>query len=180
MFIIKYKKKICSFFLFILLLVNSNYFNNFLLSNSLFKPKIFISFSPYGNTENIIINFINKASKEILLVMYNFTDKKIANSLLKAVYRGVNVKIILDGNVLRNKQKIKKYLRNTNIKFNYLYRNMHNKFIIIDNNIVGTGSYNYTFNAQNNNAENIIFLEYFPKIVNKYKKEFYRLWYESV
>ncbi len=159
-------------------------FFNFMKSNIFYKYKsrIFVSFSPYGHTENIILNFINNSNKEILLVMYNFTNKKIANSLLKAFYRGVNIKIILDGNVFKQKNFLIRYLVKNilNIRFNYLYKNMHNKFIIIDNNIVGTGSYNYTFSADHYNSENVIFLENTPKIILKYKKEFYKLWFESI
>lgn len=33
---------------------------------------------------------------------------------------------------------------------------MHNKFFISDNKLLGTGSFNWTYNAVNNNYENLL------------------------
>ncbi|AKZ66177.1 phospholipase D-like domain-containing protein [Candidatus Palibaumannia cicadellinicola] len=53
---------------------------------------------------------------------------------------------------------------------------MHNKFMIIDNNIIQTGSFNYTKNAEKYNAENIIIIYNRPDIANIYTQEFNKLW----
>jgi len=52
---------------------------------------------------------------------------------------------------------------------------MHNKFAIIDNAIVLTGSYNWTVSASNNNQENILIIES-KLVVSNYQNEYNKLW----
>jgi phosphatidylserine/phosphatidylglycerophosphate/cardiolipin synthase-like enzyme len=52
---------------------------------------------------------------------------------------------------------------------------MHNKFAVIDNAVILTGSYNWTISASNCNQENILIIE--SKLVsNNYQNEFNKLW----
>jgi phosphatidylserine/phosphatidylglycerophosphate/cardiolipin synthase-like enzyme len=52
---------------------------------------------------------------------------------------------------------------------------MHNKFIVIDEDTIMTGSYNFTTNAEENNRENLIIIP--NKIVaQKYYKQFNIYW----
>ena len=53
------------------------------------------------------------------------------------------------------------YLQTNNIYLKIDYQPMiaHNKVMIIDSNIVATGSYNYTYRAQEKNAENILIIK---------------------
>ncbi len=154
---------------------------NFSLSCNYFnKPKLMVLFSSNKNykIEDKIINYISNAKKELLLAAYNLTSKNIINSLIEAYKKGVKIKILLDGkNFKKNHIFLNKmFYYNIPIKLNYNYNIMHNKFLVIDNSSVETGSYNYTFSANNLNAENIIYLNCVPKIAVKYKKEFYKLW----
>ena len=52
---------------------------------------------------------------------------------------------------------------------------MHHKVIIIDDETVITGSYNYSKNAENSNDENILIIKN-AKIASRYFKEFKRCW----
>ena len=52
---------------------------------------------------------------------------------------------------------------------------MHNKFIIVDNTKLFTGSYNFTNDAENNNYENVIITDD-PETVTAFREEFKRLW----
>jgi len=51
---------------------------------------------------------------------------------------------------------------------------MHNKFAVIDEKEVITGSYNWTNNAEENNYENAVFITD-PEIVKQFSSEFDRL-----
>ena len=53
---------------------------------------------------------------------------------------------------------------------------MHDKFCVIDNQIVISGSYNWTNNAEYKNSENINIIEDDNKLATKYSLEFNRLW----
>ncbi len=166
------KKKILFFILFNIFYLNVSF------PFSCIKSKIWILFSSRYKIENYILNYINRSKKEVLLAAYQLTSKNIIYSLIKAYNRNVKIKILLDGkNITKKKYFLKKlYNLHIPIKLNFNYNIMHNKFLIIDNNSVETGSYNYTFSANHLNAENIIYLECFPKIALKYKREFLRLW----
>ncbi len=163
------------FFLFLNICFSYNLFN---------KPKIMVYFSSNKNIriENKIINYINNAKKEILVVAYTLSSKKIINALNNIYKKGVKVKILLDGKNIKNKLYVLNKIMNLNIpiKINFNYNIMHNKFLVIDGKSVETGSYNYTFSANSLNAENIIYLNGMPNIANKYKKEFLKLWNTSI
>ena len=52
---------------------------------------------------------------------------------------------------------------------------MHNKFAIIDNRLLLTGSYNWTFSANNRNDENLMVIDD-PEIIEIFKNQFVNLW----
>jgi len=54
----------------------------------------------------------------------------------------------------------------------------HSKTIIIDNHIVLTGSFNFTYSAQNTNQENIIHMKNIY-VNDMFKNNFYKKWDES-
>ena len=55
---------------------------------------------------------------------------------------------------------------------------MHNKFVIIDDKLLLTGSFNWSFSAVNKNWENIMITGN-PDIVNPYIDNFEQLWESS-
>ncbi len=54
---------------------------------------------------------------------------------------------------------------------------MHDKFAVIDEAVVLTGSFNWTSQAVKNNQENILFIEN-SELADKYMQEFNKLWKE--
>ena len=52
---------------------------------------------------------------------------------------------------------------------------MHHKFAIIDNRILLTGSYNWTFSANNRNDENLMVIDD-PEIIEIFQNQFINLW----
>jgi cardiolipin hydrolase len=52
---------------------------------------------------------------------------------------------------------------------------MHNKYAIIDESVIVTGSFNWTTQAINNNQENLLFYED-RELAAQYVKEFNKLW----
>ncbi len=167
--------------IFFYFLIFFSFSKNILSCNLNSKPKIFVFFSPSKKLENFLVNIIYHANKEILIAAYNFTNKNILNAIIDSYFKGVRVKILLDGKNNCKKKKLLNLLLKLGIPFrlNYSYKIMHNKFLIIDNNSVETGSYNYTFSASKLNSENIIYLKCVPKIAVKYKNEFFNLWRKS-
>ena len=66
------------------------------------------------------------------------------------------------------------YATNVDKNGDYL---MHHKFCIIDNNIVMTGSFNWTMQAIMGNNENVIITSEL-EVVNPFVSEFEKLWNE--
>ncbi|XZR53185.1 MAG: phospholipase D family protein [Enterobacteriaceae bacterium] len=153
----------------------------------LFKQKsniinIEVGFSPGETAKNIILKSIKNSKKTIDIAAYSFTSKSIAMLLVKAYNKGIKIRVVADKKSNMGKYTIIKYLKKHNIKvkLNNKYSIMHNKFMIIDNNSIETGSFNYTKNAVYKNAENIILIKNIYNITKIYKKEFNILWKESI
>ena len=54
---------------------------------------------------------------------------------------------------------------------------MHNKFMIVDDTFLMTGSFNWTFQAGAHNQENLLVVDH-PFYIEKYVTEFNSLWAE--
>jgi len=150
----------------------------FILSfNSLAKVKVY--FSLYDAPELIIIEKIDNAKDFINIAMYTFTDREIAQAIIRAKDRGVNIKIYLDRSQINAKYSKSRYFINNGIEEgirissnNYI---MYNKFAVIDNKIVITGSYNWTASAGERNDENLLVIDD-KNIIKEYQNQFNILW----
>lgn len=56
---------------------------------------------------------------------------------------------------------------------------MHNKFIVVDNQTVETGSFNYSAGAVDKNAENVLVMWNYPNVASRYANECNRLYNEA-
>ncbi len=135
--------------------------------------------------ESVVLQAINGSKKSIHLAAYSFTSKPIAEALVAAHKRGVEVKALLDKS---NKAKAGKqnysgaqFLANMGIetRINSRYAIQHNKFMVIDGTSVETGSFNYTTAAAKRNAENALLITDAPDLAKNYEREWQRLWDES-
>ncbi len=126
-----------------------------------------------------ILSEINNSQKSIFLAMAFFTDRDIANSIIEASKRSVFVDVILSSNA--QNETVKQMFRNENINIHAFETGderglMHHKFCLIDNKITINGSYNYSYNASNNNVENIHVTDDFS-VYSQFYSEFERLKY---
>jgi phosphatidylserine/phosphatidylglycerophosphate/cardiolipin synthase-like enzyme len=119
-----------------------------------------ICFSPKGGCTEAIIKEINNAKSEILVQAYSFTSAPIAKALLNAHKRGVKVEAILDKSQRTEKYTSATFLSNAGIPtyIDAKHAIAHNKIMIIDREIVITGSFNFTKAAEEKNAENLLII----------------------
>ncbi len=136
-----------------------------------------VYFSLYDNPQKEIIKNINQAQAFINIAMYIFTDKEIALPLVKARERGVKVRLYLDKDQVDYKYSQSRFLVQKGIKTRISSNNyiMHNKFAIIDNRLILTGSYNWTFSANNRNDENLMIIDD-PELIEIFQNQFINLW----
>lgn len=105
-----------------------------------------------------IISEIENANQSIFLAMAWFTDRDIANAIIAAKNRNITIDIILSSNA--QNETVKQMFKDSNVSIHAFETGdergmMHHKFCLIDNRISINGSYNYSYNASNNNVENI-------------------------
>jgi len=143
--------------------------------STLAKTEVY--FSLYDNPQKEIIKNINQAKAFINIAMYIFTDREIALPLIKARERGVKVRLYLDKDQVGYKYSQSRFLVQKGIKTRISSNNyiMHNKFAIIDNRLLLTGSYNWTFSANNRNDENLMVITD-PEIIEIFQNQFINLW----
>ncbi len=136
-----------------------------------------VYFSLYDNPQKEIIKNINQAEAFINIAMYIFTDREIALPLIKARERGVKIRLYLDKEQVEYKYSQSRFLVQNGVKTRVSTNNyiMHNKFAIIDNRILFTGSYNWTFSANNRNDENLMVIDD-PEIIEIFQNQFINLW----
>lgn len=121
-----------------------------------------LCFTPPQNCTGLIVDTINHANKSIFVQAYSFTSAPIMQALSAANKRGVEVKVLLDkSQTAKKKYSASTYLRHHNIPvwIDDQPDIAHNKVMIIDENIVITGSFNFTNAAQYKNAENVIVIK---------------------
>jgi len=106
---------------------------------------------------------------------FSFTSRTLANALLAAKRRGVDVQVMADreqtysGEASRIPDLAQAGIP---VMLEVRYQSAHNKVMVIDagtaDAAVVTGSYNWTYAAQYKNAENVLILRHNPDIVNAY------------
>jgi hypothetical protein len=103
-----------------------------------------------------IIESISEAKSTIKVAMAYFTDREIAEELISARKRGVDVQVVLSDDSVNNEIIDRLKARVSLVIFESNGRGiMHHKFCIIDNSLLLHGSYNYTYNATKNNQESL-------------------------
>jgi phosphatidylserine/phosphatidylglycerophosphate/cardiolipin synthase-like enzyme len=117
-----------------------------------------VCFTPGGNYTDLIVNAVAGAKTSILVQAYSFTSAPIAKALLDAHKRGVQVEVILDKSNRTDKYSSADFLANQGVPtmIDAMHAINHNKVMIINGEIIITGSFNFTKAAQERNAENLL------------------------
>lgn len=121
-------------------------------------PTVTVRFSPKGGVTKSIVDGIGTAERNVYVQAFSFTSVPIAEALVEAKRHEKIVQIVLDKENLHNKNSALQYLHSNGIPIYIDDRHAiaHNKVIVVDNAVVFTGSFNFSKNAEENNAENSI------------------------
>jgi len=120
-----------------------------------------VCFTPGGACTDKIVAEIRKAQKQIRVQAYSFTSRPITEALIEAKKREVEVEVIVDESNEDPKYKMDDFLKDQGVAVftDKKHAIAHNKVILIDDQTVITGSFNFTKAAQERNAENLIILK---------------------
>jgi phosphatidylserine/phosphatidylglycerophosphate/cardiolipin synthase-like enzyme len=140
-------------------------------------PYVSCYFSPDRGTADTIIGFIDKCQTHLCAAIYSITHDGIANAVIRAHNRGVQVRILTDkvqaGNRYADDERMQ--LAGVPVRLDTQPGLMHHKFIAGDENAVGTGSFNWSANADKRNAENFVIVR-LKYVVDEFQAEFDRIW----
>ena len=142
-----------------------------------FAEPVKVYFSPNGGCQETVIQEISKAQKTIDIAMYNLTTRKISQELVNAKARGVQIRIFLDQGEGNGKYSKGRYLmdKGVDVRFYAGTGLMHNKFAVIDNKVLITGSFNWTASAERDNQENLLIITD-ENVIKQYAQRFEMLW----
>ena len=110
-----------------------------------------------------------KAKSSVFIAVAGFTDKDIFDLITKKALSGIKVEVILIKDETNS---------NSGINFSNLFENggkvwmieehttMHNKFCVIDDEVVINGSYNWTYKAMDDHENIMIITGHFDTVIN--------------
>ena len=139
--------------------------------------KIDVAFSPGEESTRLIVQVIDSAKTSIRLAAYSFTSKPIAEALVAAHNRGVDVQAVLDKSNKTSKYTSATFLSNQGIptRIDGKHPIAHSKYMVVDGTTVQTGSFNYT-KAAKRNAENVVVFWSSPDIAKTYMANWQHHW----
>jgi phosphatidylserine/phosphatidylglycerophosphate/cardiolipin synthase-like enzyme len=137
-----------------------------------------IYFSPDDHVQAALVDLLDSAHKSIYFLAYSFTADPLGEAIRQRAAAGVKVSGVMEAEqVASNVGTEYDAFRAAGLDV-HLDGNpgqMHHKVMIIDDQIVVMGSYNFTASAEKTNDENLIVI-YNPEIAGQYLKEFQRVY----
>ena len=139
-----------------------------------------IYFTPPSDVAAAVIEVIDQGQSEVLVQAYGFTHNGIAQALVRAHARGVKVKVLLDAKTDATNRFVTDLLVSQQIplRLDAGHAIAHNKVIVVDGELVITGSFNFTNSAQTRNAENLLVLKS-TELADSYKSNWQNHWNHS-
>jgi phosphatidylserine/phosphatidylglycerophosphate/cardiolipin synthase-like enzyme len=140
-----------------------------------------VKFSRSASVAEVVLRLLRATSRTIDAALYRLNNPALEAALEEAVKRGVQVRLLVDGNKYKESRDTQELLAAGIVPFRLGYgrkgrgSKMHDKFVILDQRSVLTGSYNWTLESENENQENLVIIEE-AQPVEAYAKEFEALW----
>ena len=124
-----------------------------------------------GGVDTPMQEAINDARISIDMAIYNISLFSIQQALLQAHNRGVKVRVVMESENMTDEVPLKLIAAGIPVVGDKREGLMHNKFMIIDQTDVWTGSMNYTTSGVYQDNNNVIRLTS-PRVVKDYLREF--------
>jgi phosphatidylserine/phosphatidylglycerophosphate/cardiolipin synthase-like enzyme len=146
-----------------------------------------VAFSPNEGSEELVVKAIDSARTDIKVLAYSFTSAPITQALLRAKKRGAQVTLVVDQKSNINEDRSGKAqaalsalaYAGCEVRTISAYPIHHDKTIIIDQETLETGSFNFSQAAAHRNSENVIVHWNNPKLAMIYLEHFNRNFRQS-
>jgi len=133
----------------------------------------------FQNIRKSIIREIEKASKSIKVAVYWFTNHELFDLLYQKQLNGVECELIIHNDYINNRDTGLPFQKFIDAGGKFYFSDeenpMHNKFCIIDNQVLINGSYNWTYYAESKNRENVLIIKDENDVVKAFETEFLQL-----
>ena len=130
--------------------------------NGPWEPSWAVYFSPNGGAAHAILNGIRSAQQTILVQVHLLYSTRLAGGLVRAHQRGGQVHLILDANAQAHDPPVEAVTllmgAGIAISLDDEHEWAHDKVMILDGEVVITGSYNWTAKAESN-WENLLVID---------------------
>jgi phosphatidylserine/phosphatidylglycerophosphate/cardiolipin synthase-like enzyme len=134
-----------------------------------------ILFSPQGGCTEGIVKVIDRARSEILVQAHSLTSVPLYRALLRSHERGVKIALIADKSERTEGLTPALILANAGIPV-YLdgkHAVANNRVVIVDQQVVITGSFNFNQASEDMNAENLLILDS-KEVAAEYRKNWFQ------
>ncbi len=135
-----------------------------------------------GGLDALLAADIAAAREQVDVAAFDFDLESLTQALLQANDRGVQVRLVVDDENLEDVavEQAMHALTAAGIPVVYDHRNafMHNKFVVIDGEVVWTGSWNLTDNGTYRNNNNVLRLS-LPQLAENYTVEFEEMFVDN-
>jgi phosphatidylserine/phosphatidylglycerophosphate/cardiolipin synthase-like enzyme len=143
-----------------------------------------IKFARSESVADVILGHLHDATSTIDAALYRFNHPGLAQAMEEVAERGVHVRLLVDGNKYKESRTTQELLADAKFPFRLAFgrqgrgSKMHHKFVVLDQQTVLTGSYNWTHESEEENQESLLILrEAYP--VRAYSEEFEALWADA-
>jgi phosphatidylserine/phosphatidylglycerophosphate/cardiolipin synthase-like enzyme len=136
-----------------------------------------VCFSWSRRCDMMAVRLIDSARSRVLVAAYSFKNRWIAEALIRAYRKGLEVKVVLEASQARagGSQYWNLWLSGIDVRTIWDARPMRYGFAVIDDDIVVAGSYG--FSRAEEGHESIMVLQ--GEVVRRYSEEFGRLWVDA-
>ena len=138
--------------------------------------QVFTYFSPGSDTISPLLTEINAAERSIHFMAFAFTHDRLGNAMRDRFASGIEVRgVFEDRQVDRYSEFEAMQAAGLPVILDKNRGTMHHKVIVIDEETVITGSYNFSKNAEKRNDENLLIIKGNREIAAAYLAEFEKI-----
>ncbi len=143
--------------------------------------RVEVYFSPDDGVTQQMVELVSSAAESVYFLAYSFTSDDLAEALLERHQAGVEVAGVMEtrqveSNTGSDYERFR--AEGIDVRLDGNPDNMHHKVLIIDGQIVVTGSFNFSRSAEERNDENTLVL-HDPQLAVLYLGEFEKVFSEA-
>ncbi|MEP7287652.1 MAG: phospholipase D-like domain-containing protein [Chloroflexota bacterium] len=132
-------------------------------------------FSPKDEVIAKLVNVVKSAQKSIKFMAFTYTQKDLTAAIIERAGAGIEVSGVIENRGASNGALPDLFCAGIPVRTDGNKYTMHHKVIIIDDQIVVTGSFNFTQTADNANDDNVLII-YNAAVADQYNQEFAKVY----